>query len=245
MNALHKAEAAAREAVAQFGDVSELVPQRVLRNLLAALDAARGEAVAWRWPNGRWEDGAPSAHDTIGAAKHGIALEFAYAAPPAAPRVERYGDGVLVHWPEGVEQYIGVGDCVTGKLAPPATPVANACTGGCLHLREGQPVRHADCAKLGCLRLAPPAALAVPLTPDVLLDMAEPLRPLLHTPEHWRMVREYGGAVAAAALAQQPAAAVPEAMNTEEAWRRGFTLQQMIGWNRCREAMLAAARKGE
>lgn len=45
-------------------------------------------------------------------------------APPAAPRVERYGDGVLVHWPEGVEQYIGVGDCVTGNLAtPPAAAV--------------------------------------------------------------------------------------------------------------------------
>ena len=49
-------------------------------------------------------------------------------APPAAPRVERYGDGVLVHWPEGVEQYIGVGDCVTGNLAAPpaaAVPAAN------------------------------------------------------------------------------------------------------------------------
>ena len=50
-------------------------------------------------------------------------------APPAAPRVERYGDGVLVHWPDGVEQYIGVGDCVTGNLAAPpaalAVPAAN------------------------------------------------------------------------------------------------------------------------
>lgn len=41
-------------------------------------------------------------------------------APPAAPRVERYGDGVLVHWPDGVEQYVQVGDCVTGNIAPPA-----------------------------------------------------------------------------------------------------------------------------
>ena len=47
----------------------------------------------------------------------------AYAAPPAAaPRVERYGDGVLVHWPEGVEQYVCVGDCVTGNLGAMAVP---------------------------------------------------------------------------------------------------------------------------
>jgi len=42
-------------------------------------------------------------------------------AQPAQPVVERYGDGVLVHWPEGMEQYVQVGDCVTGKIeAPPA-----------------------------------------------------------------------------------------------------------------------------
>jgi hypothetical protein len=37
------------------------------------------------------------------------------------------------------------------------------------------------------------------LTPDVLLDLAEPLRPLLTTSEHWGMVLAYGRAVLAAA----------------------------------------------
>ena len=60
----------------------------------------------------------------------GLALDAVIAhlsapqAPPAAPRVERYGDGVLVHWPEGVEQYVQVGDCVTGNLAAPPAALA-------------------------------------------------------------------------------------------------------------------------
>jgi hypothetical protein len=41
------------------------------------------------------------------------------AAPQPQASVERYGDGVLVHWPDGTTaQYVEVGDCVTGKLQP-------------------------------------------------------------------------------------------------------------------------------
>ena len=53
-------------------------------------------------------------------------LKTIIAAPPDSPRVERYADGVLVHWPEGMEQYVAVGDCVTGNLAPPAAVVPAA-----------------------------------------------------------------------------------------------------------------------
>lgn len=46
-------------------------------------------------------------------------------APQPQARVERYGDGVLVHWPDGrTDQYIQVGDCVTGKVQPQAEPAA-------------------------------------------------------------------------------------------------------------------------
>ena len=108
--------------------------------------------------------------------------------------------------------------------------------------------------KVRALKQAPPAA-AVPLTPDVLLDMAEPLRPLLHTPEHWRMVREYGGAVAAAALAQQPAAEVPAGYALVPVEPTDGMLREMMrlwtdsddtSWAAGYRAMLAAAeRKGE
>lgn len=57
----------------------------------------------------------------------GVRAQRIAAALNAQPqaRVERYGDGVLVHWPDGrTDQYIQVGDCVTGKVQPQAEPAA-------------------------------------------------------------------------------------------------------------------------
>jgi len=54
------------------------------------------------------------------------------AAPPpqAEPRVERYGDGVLVHWPDGTTgQYLEAGDCVTAAPQPQAAMLTNPYTG--------------------------------------------------------------------------------------------------------------------
>ena len=84
-----------------------------------ALDAIRG-AVARGWCSA--ENSHKEMDTTLALA---IANEVAVLlqAPPAAPRVERYGDGVLVHWPEGLEQYVQVGDCVTGNLAAPPAAV--------------------------------------------------------------------------------------------------------------------------
>lgn len=125
---LPSATAAAREALENFGGTSELVPQRVLRDILAALDSARGEAVAWRWEereyNDEWKvrhgEAVPEYENQPRWVRNAAPLCLA---PPAAPRVERYGDGVLVHWPEGVEQYVQVGDCVTGNIAAPPAAV--------------------------------------------------------------------------------------------------------------------------
>lgn len=133
MTDLPAAIAAAREAVQELDGFKhpELADAYLahcvgtLRDLLAALDAAQGEAVAWRWPRGGWADGTPWPEDLEAMRKVGAVPEYAYAAPqapPAQPVVERYGDGVLVHWPEGMEQYVQVGDCVTGNLEPAAVP---------------------------------------------------------------------------------------------------------------------------
>lgn len=123
---LDKAIAAAREALAAADESlqgnaapSAMLSEHydacagcadTLRDLLAALDAARGEAVA----RGRI--------DEFGELVPATVYFPTPQAPPAAPRVERYGDGVLVHWPEGVEQYVCVGDCVTGNLGAMAVP---------------------------------------------------------------------------------------------------------------------------
>lgn len=48
------------------------------------------------------------------------------------------------------------------------------------------------------------AVQPVALTADVLLDLAEPLRPLLNRPEDWGMVLTYARAVEALATQQEP-----------------------------------------
>lgn len=123
---LDQAIAAAREALAKYWDGDEKSGiGAAVDDLLAALDAARGEAVAWRV----WRGDSYELFFNEDAAKRRCQCfvqqrspEPLYAAPPAAPRVERYGDGVLVHWPEGMEQYVCVGDCVTGNLGAMAVP---------------------------------------------------------------------------------------------------------------------------
>jgi hypothetical protein len=62
----------------------------------------------------------PHTDKVIDAARAFVA-EAMLAAPQAEPRVERYGDGVLVHWPDGTtSQYLEAGDCVTGAPQPQA-----------------------------------------------------------------------------------------------------------------------------
>lgn len=107
MTDLDKALAAAREALQNPDLPGDPVSVAMCDLLLAALDAAREQAVAWQ----------VTVVDNTGT--HDYAKWAGLQAPPAQPLVERYGDGVLVHWPEGVEQYVQVGDCVTGYLAPP------------------------------------------------------------------------------------------------------------------------------
>ncbi|MFN7830308.1 MAG: hypothetical protein ACK5NX_03830 [Armatimonadota bacterium] len=124
---LPAAMAAAREALRNSHATANERPhwlalEAAMSDLLAALDAAQGDAVlevvggadGWR---GTWE------HKPLSEIEVGTMRYLAPHAPPAAPRVERYGDGVLVHWPEGVEQYVQVGDCVTGNLAAPPAAV--------------------------------------------------------------------------------------------------------------------------
>ena len=169
---VHKAEAAAREALADTEAPFRYARHRkALIDLLAALDAARGEAIEGVFlVDGEVRLVASEYMRDVAMRRGALPLFAAPQAPPAALAwILRTGHGTGIH--------IGA--------RPPVENVG---------WRE---LTAAD------IKDAPPAALAVPLTPDVLLDMAEPLRPLLHTPEHWRMVREYGGAVAAAALAQR------------------------------------------
>ncbi len=122
MTDLSAAIAAAREELDDHYTQGGSLYPHPFRDLLAALDAARVQAVAWV---DRRELSVIRPHFSMHAVLYG--KDFGedsvplYAAPPAAPRVERYGEGVLVHWPEGVEQYVAVGDCVT---APPAAAVA-------------------------------------------------------------------------------------------------------------------------
>jgi len=85
--------------------------------------------------------------------KNNLDQAIAPAQQPAQPRVERYGDGVLVHWPEGMEQYVPVGDCVTGNIAPPAAAVPEVlCT------RCGHPTMHMGSMCYGCTQAAMLAA---------------------------------------------------------------------------------------
>ena len=129
MNDYTKALAAAREALAAYRrNSTRHYIDEALEDVLAALDAAQGEAVVWYRPS---EEGYDSAFRDAATVARCDGHDWAgwvplYAAPPAQPLVERYGDGdgVLVHWPEGVEQYVQVGDCVTGYLARPTQPVA-------------------------------------------------------------------------------------------------------------------------
>lgn len=86
MTDLDRAIAAAREALADYEKHHHAIGGYALRDLLAALDAARGQAVAWRAPNwafgGEWQyddepfvgpDGMPSPNN-----------QPLFAAPPAA-----------------------------------------------------------------------------------------------------------------------------------------------------------------
>lgn len=121
---LSAALAAVREALHEHDAYGMPIDAGTIRDLLAALDAAQGEAVAWRWEereyNDEWKvrhgEAVPEYENQPRWVRNAAPLCLA---PPAAPRVERYGDGVLVHWPEGVEQYVQVGDCVTGNIAAP------------------------------------------------------------------------------------------------------------------------------
>ena len=130
-----KALAAARKRVQIINSFRpELLDDNeiAIRDLVAALDAARGEAVRSelrfyqsiltppRWSPWMEDSDAEQWAEEMRAKGRQVEVRHLYAAPPAAPRVERYGEGVLVHWPEGVEQYVAVGDCVT---APPAAAV--------------------------------------------------------------------------------------------------------------------------
>lgn len=71
-------------------------------------------------------DNDPRTDKVIDAARAFVA-EAMLAAPQAEPRVERYGDGVLVHWPDGTtSQYLEAGDCVTAAPQPQAAPSIEA-----------------------------------------------------------------------------------------------------------------------
>jgi len=125
-----KAITAAREALAAYRrNSTRHYIDEALEDVLAALDAAQGEAVVEfmgrrRTPEKTSECWGVLLCDFMQDPPKGTKLYAAPQAPPAQPLVERYGDGVLVHWPEGVEQYVQVGDCVTGYLARPTQPVA-------------------------------------------------------------------------------------------------------------------------
>ena len=83
---LHAAIAAAREALERYYESEDYgVSPIALRDLLAALDAAQGEAVAWRWPGGNWQDGEPDALNASLMQRYSVRPELAYAAPQAPP----------------------------------------------------------------------------------------------------------------------------------------------------------------
>jgi len=90
---------------------------------------------------------------------------------------------------------------------------------------------------------APPAA-AVPAGKDWQAEAMKHAQSALYWRERCEMLED------PVRKAQQPAAAVPEAMTMEQAWMRGFSLEKRSGWNAYREALLAqraqvvAERKG-
>ena len=98
--------------------------------LLAAIDAAQPVAWALTMPDGvclihTTEEASRRAESRWPEAYDGCQHVPFYAAPPAQPLVERYGDGVLVHWPEGVRAYMNGRDnihpCPRGCPAKGAT----------------------------------------------------------------------------------------------------------------------------
>lgn len=239
---LHRAEAAARNwAQLQQTLRPESLPEgdRLLIDLLAALDAARGEAVA----TVRTDTFSKTAAHEFGFTRIEFNVDVPpkdgtklFAAPPAALAVQFNGmtddetsatasvmglskpaaDESLADTKRAIIEAAERRGYERGlKEAPPAAP-CDACRvspAGCLHLEEGQPVRHVDCAKIGCLRLAPPAAAVPASDPPVMeligkywdlgftegktgVNQADAANELLH------QIRR--------ALAQQPAAAVPE-----------------------------------
>ena len=123
MNDLDRAIAAARRGLPDpipagatltltSAEVVEI--RRSFGAVVAALDAARGQAVAWQSIRGGRLY--LSRHDAVLNGEQMVTP--LYAAPPDSPCVERYGDDdVIVHWPEGEAQYTRVGNCVTGTLA--------------------------------------------------------------------------------------------------------------------------------